>query len=45
MECPDAELISYKNYLDEYAKPEKEEYEKLILNLSKGAGAKAKGEI
>ena len=45
LECPDQELVSYKTYLDEYLKPEREEYEKLVMNLSKGPGAKAKGEI
>lgn len=42
---PDPELISYKQYLKEYAKPDADEWEKLILNLSKGPAAKAKGDI
>ena len=42
-EEPEAELISYHQYLKEYLKPNEEEWEKLILNLSKGPAGKAKG--
>ena len=44
-EAPEADLVSYKNYLQEHVKPDAEEWEKLILNLSKGPAAKAKAEI
>lgn len=42
VESPEPDLISYKSYVDEYVKPAKEDYAKLMLNLSKGPGAKAK---
>lgn len=45
IESPEPDLISYKAYIDEYAKPPKDEYVKLMLNLSKGPGAKAKSEF
>jgi hypothetical protein len=45
VECPEPELISYKTFLNEYLKPSEEEYQKLILNLSKGPASKAKSEI
>ena len=45
IEAPQPDLITYKTYLDQYLKPSKEEYEKLILNLSKGPASKAKSEI
>ena len=42
LEAPEADLITYKSYLEEHVKPSQEEYEKLILNLSKGPASKAK---
>lgn len=41
-EQPEPETISYREYLKEYAKPDANEWENLILNLSKGPAAKAK---
>ena len=45
VESPDAEFVSYKSYLSEYLQQAEEEYEKLIFNLSKGPGSKAKSGI
>jgi hypothetical protein len=45
VESPEPDLVHYKAYLDEYAKPTKEDYTKLMLNLLKGPGAKAKSEF
>ena len=44
-EEPEADLVSYSQYLKDYAKPSVEEWENLILNLSKGPAGKAKAEI
>ncbi len=35
-------MINYNDYLDSFAKPNAEEREKLLMNLSKGPAAKAK---
>ena len=44
-EAPEADLICYKKYLQDHVNPDADEWEKLILNLSKGPAAKAKAEI
>lgn len=44
-EEPEPELVSYSQYLKDYVKPSVEEWENLILNLSKGPAGKAKAEI
>lgn len=45
VEIPEGDLISYKSYLDEHARPNAEEYSKLILGLAKGPAGKLKGQL